>query len=129
MAFKELIAMKKLLKHPEEGEMLSKDEMLQLRMSYIEIGKLVQKYGGYERYSAELKYLMSQVKCIDSDEDDKSKLQYLVQGYKGLVWHKGSLEEFAICNSGESEEVERQLNRKLVEEWGKVGELMRKYVR
>ena len=108
--------------------MLSKEEMLQLRMSYVEIGKLVQKYGGYERYSVELKYLMSQVKCIDSDEDDNSKLQYLVQGYKGLVWHKGSLEEFAICNSGESKEVERQLNRKLDEEWEKVWAILRKYI-
>ncbi len=109
--------------------MLSKEEMLQLRRSYIEIGKLVQKYGGYERYSVELKYLMSQVKCVDSDEDDNSKHQYLIQGYKDMVGHKENISEFAICNSGESKEVERQLNRKLVEEWGKVGELMRKYVR
>ena len=128
MAFKELIAMKKLLKHPEEGEMLSKEEMLQLRRSYIEIGKLVQKYGGYERYSAELKYLMSQVKCVDSDEDDKSKHQYLVQGYKCMVGHKENISEFAICNSGEGKEVERQLNRKLDEEWGKVWAIMRKYI-
>lgn len=45
--------------------MLSKDEMLQLRRSYIEIGKLVQKYGGYERYSVELKYLMSQAQALN----------------------------------------------------------------
>ncbi len=108
--------------------MLSKEEMLQLRMSYIEIGKLVQKYGGYKYYSVELKYLMSQVKCIDSDEDDKSKHQYLIQGYKGMVGHKENISEFAICNSGESKEVERQLNRKLDEEWGKVGAIMRKYI-
>ncbi len=108
--------------------MLSKEEMLQLRMSYIEIGKLVQKYGGYERYSVELKYLMSQVKCIDSDEDDKSKHQYLIQGYKGMVGYKENISEFAICNSGESKEVERQLNRKFREEWRKVGAIMRKYI-
>ena len=108
--------------------MLSKEEMLQLRMSYIEIGKLVQKYGGYKYYSVELKYLMSQVKCIDSDEDDKSKHQYLIQGYKGMVGHKENISEFAICNSGEGKEVERQLNRKLDEEWGKVGAIMRKYI-
>lgn len=86
------------------------------------------KYGGYERYSAELKYLMSQVKCIDSDEDDKSKHQYLIQGYKGMVGYKENISEFAICDSGESKEVERQLNRKFREEWRKVWAIMRKYI-
>ena len=45
-----------------------------------------------------------------------------------MVGHKENISEFAICDSGESKEVERQLNRKLDEEWGKVWAIMRKYI-
>mgnify|MGYP001093736949 CR=1 FL=1 len=106
--------------------MLSKEEMLQLRTSYIEIGKLVQKYGGYRQDT--LKYLMSQVECIDSDEDDKVKHQYLVQSYNGLFVYKGSLSDFVIYDSDESKEVLRQLNKKLDKETKKVWKILKKYI-
>lgn len=108
--------------------MLSKKEMAQLRASYIEIGKLVQKYGGHEYYSDILKNLMTQVECIDSDEDDKNKHQYLVNSYTGLFVHKGSLSDFAIYDSGESKEVLRQLNKKLDNESQKIWEILKGYI-
>ena len=107
--------------------MLSKEEMLQLRTSYIEIGKLVQKYGGYKYYSAILKNLMRQVKCIDSDEDDMAKHQYLVHSYDGLFVYKGSLSDFVIYDCGKSQEVLRQLNKKLNEESEKVWNILKDY--
>lgn len=107
---------------------LSKKEMLQLRTSYIEIGKLVQRYDGYKYYSAILKNLMRQVECIDSDEDDKVKHQYLIDSYNGLFGHKDSLSDFVIYDSDESNEVLRQLNRKLDEENEKVWNILKKYI-
>ena len=56
--------------------MLKDEEMLQLRASYIEIGKLVQEYG-YGEYSGILKILMEQVNCIDSNENGREKENYL----------------------------------------------------
>ncbi len=108
--------------------MLSKEEMLQLRTSYIEIGKLVQRYDGYKYYSAILKNLMSQVECIDSDEDDKDKHQYLIDSYNGLFGHKDSLSDLVIYDSDESKEVLRQLNKKLDKETKKVWKILKKYI-
>ena len=48
------------------------EEMLQLRKSYIEIGKLVQKYG-YEQYNGILNTIMGSIECIDSDEKEEEK--------------------------------------------------------
>lgn len=107
--------------------MLSRKEMLQLRASYIEIGKLVQKYGGYWYYSALLKSLMRQVECIDSDEDDNDKLQYLVDSYDGIFVYKGGLSDFVICDCGESREVCKQLNNKLKEEMRIVWKILKDY--
>ena len=48
--------------------MLRNEDFLELRESYIEIGKMVQKYG-YGQYNGILRILMGQVNCIDSDEN------------------------------------------------------------
>ena len=49
--------------------MIRNEDFLELRESYIEIGKMVQKYG-YGQYNGILRILMGQVNCIDSDEND-----------------------------------------------------------
>jgi len=64
--------------------MMRKEEFLQLRESYIEIGKMVQKYG-YGQYSGILRILMGQVNCIDSDESDGEKMKYLIESYSELL--------------------------------------------
>lgn len=106
-------------------EMLSRKEMLQLRASYIEIGKLVQKYGGYKYYSVLLKALMRQVECIDSDEDDNDKLQYLVGSYDGLFVYKGGLSDFVI--EDENGKMCKQLNERLRKESKKIWEILKDY--
>ena len=87
--------------------MLEKDDFIQLRVSYIEIGKLVQKYG-YGQYGGILNILIGQVKCIDSDENADEKMQYLIDSYKRLFMSKGSLSDFVIYD--EKREVRRELN-------------------
>ena len=58
--------------------MIRNEDFLELRESYIEIGKMVQKYG-YGQYNGILRILMGQVKCIDSDENDGKKMKYLTE--------------------------------------------------
>ncbi len=77
--------------------MLKNENFLQLRASYIEIGKMVQKYG-YGQYSGVLKILMEQVKCIDSNESDEEKLKYLLESYNRLFTSKG-LSDFVIYDT------------------------------
>ena len=57
--------------------MIRNEALLQLREAYIEIGKMVQKYG-YGQYNGILRILMGQVNCIDSDESDGEKMKYLI---------------------------------------------------
>ena len=54
--------------------MIRNEDFLELRESYIEIGKMVQKYG-YGQYNGILRILMGQVNCIDSDENDGKKMK------------------------------------------------------
>lgn len=54
--------------------MIRNEALLQLREAYIEIGKMVQKYG-YGQYNGILRILMGQVNCIDSDESDGEKMK------------------------------------------------------
>ena len=98
--------------------MLNNEEFLQLRTSYVEIGKLVQKYGG--QYSnGILKMLIGQINCIDSDENNDKKLQYLIYSYHGLFVSKGGLSDFVIFV--EDRELRNQLNKRLDEEGKKYG--------
>lgn len=105
--------------------MLKKDELFQLRISYIEIGKLVQKYG-HGQYNGILNILMGQVKCIDSDEDNNEKLKYLIDSYKRLFISKGSLGDLVIYDK--NKEVTKQLNERLNEEIRKVWEIIKDYL-
>lgn len=105
--------------------MLEKDDFIQLRVSYIEIGKLVQKYG-YGQYGGILNILIGQVKCIDSDENADEKMQYLIDSYKRLFMSKGSLSDFVIYD--EKREVRRELNEKFEEEVNKVWRIMKDYI-
>lgn len=106
-------------------KMLKDGEMLQLRASYIEIGKLVQKYG-FGEYNGILKILMGQVNCIDSNENEGEKLQYLIDSYKGLFPGKGGLSDFVIYD--ENREVCNILNEKLEGELKKVWGILKDYM-
>lgn len=105
--------------------MLSKEEMLQLRTSYIEIGKLVQRYG-HGRYN--LRTLMGQVACIDSNEEDNVKLQYLLDSYNSMFCFKEGLNEFAVCECDESRERCIELNKRFRNESQKIWEILKGYI-
>ena len=68
--------------------MIRNEDFLELRESYIEIGKMVQKYG-YGQYNGILRILMGQVNCIDSDENDGKKMKYLTESYSKLFALRG----------------------------------------
>ncbi len=104
--------------------MLGNDEILQLRTSYIEIGKLVQKYGNGQ-YNGVLNILMGQVNCIDSDENDDEKMQYLIESYNRLFVSRGGLSDFVIYD--ENYEVRNQLNERYNDEVKKVWAIMKEY--
>ena len=63
--------------------MIRNEELLQLREAYIEIGKMVEKYG-YGQYNGILRILMGQVNCIDSDAVSYTHLDV----YKRQVLHR-----------------------------------------
>lgn len=105
--------------------MLKNEDFLQLRVSYIEIGKIVQKYG-YGQYSGVLKSLMGQVNCIDSDENDDEKLQYLLESYDRLFASRGGLSDFVIYDA--DIQLRNQLNEKYNNEVNKVWTILKDYI-
>lgn len=105
--------------------MISSDKCIQLRTSYIEIGKLVQKYG-YGQYNGVLNTLMGQVRCIDSNEDDDEKTQYLIDSYNRLFITRGGLGDFIIYD--EELETRKQLNELFNAETKKIWEIMKEYI-
>lgn len=104
--------------------MIGFEQMQELRRSYIEIGKLVQKYG-YGQYSGLLKILMGQIKCIDSNEDEKTKHEYLVESYNVLFAQRNGLGEFVI--NEKDKELRCKLNEKYNSELTKAYQIMKEY--
>ena len=93
----------------ENRRMIGNEEFLQLREAYIEIGKMVQKYG-YGQYNGILRILMGQVNCIDSDESDGEKMKYLIESYSKLFASRGGLSDFIIYDA--DVQLRNQLNEK-----------------
>lgn len=104
--------------------MIRNEEFLQLRESYIEIGKMVQKYG-YGQYNGILRILMGQVNCIDSDESDGEKMKYLTESYSKLFASRGGLSDFIIYDA--DVQLRNQLNEKYNDEVKKVWNIMKDY--
>ena len=105
--------------------MLKNEDFLQLRVSYIEIGKMVQKYG-YGQYNGVLKILMGQINCIDSDEKDDDKLQYLLESYKSLFISRGALSDFVIYDA--DIQLRKKLNEKYNNEVNKLWAILKDYI-
>ena len=105
--------------------MIRNEALLQLREAYIEIGKMVQKYG-YGQYNGILRILMGQVNCIDSDESDGEKMKYLIESYSKLFASRGGVREFIFfysCNN-----VRNQLNEKYNDEVKRAWNIMKDYI-
>lgn len=105
--------------------MIRNEEFLQLREAYIEIGKMVQKYG-YGQYNGILRILMGQVKCIDSDENDGKKMKYLTESYSKLFALRGGLSDFIIYDA--DVQLRNQLNEKYNDEVKRVWNIMKDYI-
>ena len=105
--------------------MFNADEIIQLRKSYIEIGKLVQKYGNGQ-YNGILKILMGQIRCIDSDSDEDEKTKYLVDSYKRVFMNPRGLSDFIIYDA--DSEKRKALNEKLCEETKNIWIIIKPYI-
>lgn len=112
---------KKMILKQENKRMLKKDEILRLRISYTKIKELVQRYGKGQ-YNGMLNILIGQINCIDSNENENEKLQYLADSYKRLFIGKGGLGDFIIY------EVRNRLNKRLDKEMNSVWEIMKDYI-
>ena len=109
----------------ENRRMIGNEEFLQLREAYIEIGKMVQKYG-YGQYNGILRILMGQVNCIDSDENDGEKMKYLIESYSKLFASRGGLSDFIIYDA--DVQLRNQLNEKYNDEVKRVWNIMKDYI-
>lgn len=109
----------------ENRRMIGNEEFLQLREAYIEIGKMVQKYG-YGQYNGILRILMGQVNCIDSDESDGEKMKYLIESYSKLFTSRGGLSDFIIYDA--DVQLRNQLNEKYNDEVKRVWNIMKDYI-
>ena len=109
----------------ENRRMIGNEEFLQLREAYIEIGKMVQKYG-YGQYNGILRILMGQVNCIDSDENDGKKMKYLTESYSKLFALRGGLSDFIIYDA--DVQLRNQLNEKYNDKVKKVWNIMKDYI-
>ena len=105
--------------------MIKNEEFSQLRVSYIEIGKMVQKYG-YGQYNGILRILMGQVNCIDSDKNYDEKMKYLIESYSKLFISRGGLSVFVIYDA--DVQLRNQLNEKYNNEVKKVWSIMKNYI-
>ena len=109
----------------ENRRMIGNEEFLQLRAAYIEIGKMVQKYG-YGQYNGILRILMGQVNCIDSDESDGEKMKYLIESYSKLFASRGGLSDFIIYDA--DVQLRNQLNEKYNDKVKRVWNIMKDYI-
>ena len=108
-----------------DRKMIRNEDFLELRESYIEIGKMVQKYG-YGQYNGILRILMGQVNCIDSDENDGKKMKYLTESYSKLFALRGGLSDFIIYDA--DVQLRNQLNEKYNDKVKKVWNIMKDYI-
>ena len=108
-----------------DRRMIRNEDFVELRESYIEIGKMVQKYG-YGQYNGILRILMGQVNCIDSDENDGEKMKYLTESYSKLFALRGGLSDFIIYDA--DVQLRNQLNEKYNDKVKKVWNIMKDYI-
>jgi hypothetical protein len=83
--------------------------LLYIRKDYIEIGKLVQSHS-HDEYNGTLKIIMCQIECIDSDEEVKTKYEYLKDNFGKIFSSRGGLGDFIVYE--EDKELRNDLNVK-----------------
>lgn len=105
--------------------MIRNEEFMQLREAYMELGKMVHKYG-YGQYNGTLRIVMGQINCIDSDESNDEKMKYLIESYSKLFTSRGGLSDFIIYDT--DIQLRNQLNEKYNDEVKRVWNIMKDYI-
>ncbi len=74
---------------------MTEKELYELKEIFLQLGKLVQKYGG-KYYAIQIKVISNIIECIDSEATEKEKTEYILERYKILYPSKGRLSDFYI---------------------------------
>lgn len=104
---------------------MTEKELYELRDIFLQLGKLVQKYGG-NYYTIQIKAISDIIKCIDSEGNEKEKTEYILDRYKILYPLKGGLSDFYIDD--DDFQVRLKLNEPLDELKDKLWMIMKQYI-
>lgn len=104
---------------------MTEKELYELRNIFLQLGKLVQKYGE-KYYTIQLKAISDIIKCIDSEENEKEKTEYILDRYKILYPSKGGLSDFYIYD--DDFQTRLKLNEPLDELKDKLWMIMKQYI-
>ena len=104
---------------------MTEKELYELREIFLQLGKLVQKYGK-NYYTIQIKAISDIIKCIDSEENEKEKTEYILDRYKILYPSKGGLSDFYIYD--DDFQTRLKLNEPLDELKDKLWMIMKQYI-
>lgn len=104
---------------------MTEKELYELRNIFLQLGKLVQKYGE-NYYNIQIKAISDIIKCIDSEENEKEKTEYILDRYKILYPSKGGLSDFYIYDN--DFQTRLKLNEPLDELKDKLWMIMKQYI-
>lgn len=104
---------------------MTEKELYELRDIFLQLGKLVQKYGE-KYYTIQIKAISDIIKCIDSEENEKEKSDYILDRYKILYPSKGGLSDFYIHD--DDFQTRLKLNEPLNELREKLWMIMKQYI-
>ena len=104
---------------------MTEKELYELRNIFLQLGKLVQKYSE-NYYNIQIKAISDIIKCIDSEENEKEKTEYILDRYKILYPSKGGLSDFYIYD--DDFQTRLKLNEPLDELKDKLWMIMKQYI-
>lgn len=104
---------------------MTEKELYELKEIFLQLGKLVQKYGG-KYYSIQIKVISNIIECIDSEATEKEKTEYILERYKILYPSKGGLSDLYIHD--DDFHTRLKLNEPLDELKEKLWMIMKQYI-
>lgn len=104
---------------------MTEKELYELKDIFLQLGKLVQKYGG-KYYNIQIKIISNIIQCIDSEANEKEKTEYILDRYKTLYPSKGGLSDFYIHD--DDFHTRLKLNEPLDELKEKLWMIMKQYI-
>lgn len=107
------------------NRIMTNEEIAELRLLYIELGKIVKKYG-QRYYFYQLKIILDVIACIDFDMSNEEKTDHLIYYYRILFPARGGLTEFYIHY--DDYETRRRMNKPLDDIEDKLRKIMKPYM-